>query len=443
MSLTLDKSTIYNILKERKLKLNKTQLITYLNFAKHNFIRFTKNSNNKFGTEKHINPTLWQMGHVIFFYTNLVINNLRNCENIKLNNYDKYVEFYDSYLTPLECRDSELLLDYNTCIKYYNKVMEILSDYITVHEITNIESYLILLGIVHNEMHNEAFVFTQMNLNPKFDLIDVYYENEESMNLIKEIEFVDYYSDTFIQGSDDDEKLLIFDNEMPSFKRKIDYFKISKYPITEYQYLQFVKSQGYQKEIYWCNNGYKWKNKNKIELPLYWVNENNNYFKYIGGIKSSLETNLPIMNISYYEAMAYCKWANVRLPYEYEYEYVATNGGTTKFPWGNNNDNMEDYCNINYTQFIVQVDKYEKGNNNRGISQLIGNVWEWCQESIYTYDGFKIDPVYREMSYPFFGFKKICKGGCFAVPNFLIHPKYRNAQYPDCRIQFIGFRVCK
>ena len=31
----------------------------------------------------------------------------------------------------------------------------------------------------------------------------------------------------------------------------------------------------------------------------------------------------------------------------------------------------------------------------------------------------------------------------FSVPNFLIHPKYRNAQYPDCRIQFIGFRVCK
>ena len=149
------------------------------------------------------------------------------------------------------------------------------------------------------------------------------------------------------------------------------------------------------------------------------------------------------MNISYYEAMAYCKWANVRLPYEYEYEYVATNGGTTKYPWGNNNDNMEDYCNINYTQFIVPVDKYERGNNNRGISQLIGNVWEWCQEAIYPYDGFKIDPVYREMSYPFFGFKKICKGGCFAVPNFLIHPKYRNAQYPDCRIQFIGFRVCK
>ena len=339
MSLKLNKSTIYDILKERKLKLNKTQLITRLNFAKTNFIRFTKNSNNKVGSEKHINPALWQMGHVIFFYTNLVINNLRNCENIKLNDYDKYVEFYDSYLTPLENRDSELLLNYNTCIEHYNKVMDILSVYVYDNEISNIDSYLILLGILHNEMHNEAFVFTQMNLNPKFDLIDVYFEHEEPVDLIKEIKFIDYYADTFIQGADDDENLLIFDNEMPSFKCKVDYFNISKYPITEYQYLQFVKSQGYEKEIYWCNNGYKWKNKNKIELPLYWIKENGNYFKYIGGIKCSLETNLPIMNISYYEAMAYCKWANV--DYRMNMNTNMRMGGTTKYPWGNTDENMK------------------------------------------------------------------------------------------------------
>ena len=100
MSLKLNKSTIYDILKERKLKLNKTQLITRLNFAKTNFIRFTKNSNNKVGSEKHINPALWQMGHVIFFYTNLVINNLRNCENIKGDIHPSITGIYRTSLNP-------------------------------------------------------------------------------------------------------------------------------------------------------------------------------------------------------------------------------------------------------------------------------------------------------------------------------------------------------
>ena len=64
-------------------------------------------------------------------------------------------------------------------------------------------------------------------------------------------------------------------------------------------------------------------------------------------------------------------------------------------------------------------------------------MWEWCEEDIYPYNNFTMDYVYKEMSYPYFG-KKICRGGCFAVSDFLIHSKYRNAQEPDCQIQFIG-----
>ena len=51
-----------------------------------------------------------------------------------------------------------------------------------------------------------------------------------------------------------------------------------------------------------------------------------------------------------------------------------------------------------------------------------------------------MDFIYKEMSYPYFG-KKICRGGCFAVSDFLIHSKYRNARY-SCPNSIIGFRVC-
>ena len=82
-------------------------------------------------------------------------------------------------------------------------------------------------------------------------------------------------------------------------------------------------------------------------------------------------------------------------------------------------------------------------NNKWNIEQLIGNCWEWCSEVIYPYNGFSIDPLYREMSYPFFGEKKICKGGSWCVPNYLITSSYRNAQYPETRKQYIGFRIAK
>ena len=59
------------------------------------------------------------------------------------------------------------------------------------------------------------------------------------------------------------------------------------------------------------------------------IKKNGKYFKFINGVTYDLTTNLPMMNISYYEAQAYCRWKGVRLPTETEFEYVSTNGGNT------------------------------------------------------------------------------------------------------------------
>ena len=98
---------------------------------------------------------------------------------------------------------------------------------------------------------------------------------------------------------------------------------------------------------------------------------------------------------------------------------------------------------LQVVSYICPVNNYSEGDNKNEVRQLFGNVWEWCQEAIYPYDGFKIDPVYKEFSYPFFGFKKILRGGSWATPDILINSRYRNAQMPDCRIQFTGIRVVK
>jgi len=441
MSLILPKKNIYKTLKLKNLILEKNKLINYFNSTRKRFILYTTQfeTTNK-NMENHINPFLWQIGHVIFFYIKHVINNLYNFKNIdEYKKYEYLIDFYDSFKTPVEIRNGKLLLDYTLCIKLFNKISEDLKIYINNSFIGPIESYLIFLGILHNEMHNEAFIFTKLNLS---NIINFEIKKIDKDEIIDQINFINYKDGIFNQGSNQkNSNFLIFDNEMPEFKKKIKKFSISKYPITEFQFLKFIKNGGYENKKYWSREGWFWKQNNNINLPLYWVNENNEYFKILNNTKFKIHTNLPICNISYHEAKAFCNWSGYRLPIESEYEYVSTNCGTTIYPWGNEYDNNK--ANINYKQFIVPVNNFKNGDNYKKVSQLIGNIWEWCEESIYPYQGFKIDPVYREMSYPFFGFKKICKGGCFAVPDFLIHPKYRNSQYPDCRIQFIGFRVCK
>tara|TARA_B100000242_G_scaffold281355_1_gene241543 strand:+ start:105 stop:1571 length:1467 start_codon:yes stop_codon:yes gene_type:complete len=484
----LSTQEIRNKLQNSKLIKSKIKLIQYLNFTKNNFIRFTLNINGpvkynpetKFDDNKYLNPILWQMGHVTFFYVNLVIKNLEYNPNEDgnylleiINNIEnkKVFEFYDSHKTPLEYRNNkEKIFNYSEVITFYKIVIEFIEKYIKNKLIlSRIDIYLIMLGILHNEMHNEAFIFTKLKLNPQYyifndfnrfysqeiesDTIELSLKSLEQYsqterNLIQNIEYVDYSCGDFIQGVVYSYNYLHFDNEKPAFKKYLDSFSISKYQITENQYLQFILSSDYENENYWSTIGFEWKQKNNIKCPLYWEwnHQTQKYYKMINAQRYSVETNLPIVHISYYEAEAYCKWVGGRLPTESEYEYVATNKGTTRFPWGDKkNIDIWRQVNLNYKNYLMPVNyfKFSKSQNKMGIHQLIGNAWEWCQEAIYPYDGFVIDPVYREMSYPFFGYKKICKGGAFCVPDFLIHPKYRNAQYPDCRIQFIGFRVCK
>ena len=284
-------------------------------------------------------------------------------------------------------------------------------------------------------MHIEALIFSSLNLDYTLhNFISIGLSNKslrsKSNDIIKNISFIKITGGNFIQGSKKSFNYLSFDNERPAFRNRIKDFLISKYPITEAQYSKFIIAGGYREESYWEPEAWCWLKKNNITLPLYWDKIN--------------LSNYPMCNLSWYEAKAFCNWAGFRLPTESEWEYVATNNGKTLYPWGN--EMKPEYCNLNYTinmALEINDERLHFEKTNSGVKQLIGNVWEWCEEPIYPYDGFNIDPVYREMSYPFFGFKKICRGGCFAVPDYLIHSKYRNAQMPDCRIQFIGFRVCK
>ena len=71
----------------------------------------------------------------------------------------------------------------------------------------------------------------------------------------------------------------------------------------------------------------------------------NGYRKHFNSIYK-IGSNLPICNISWYEAEAYCNWKNVRFINEYEWEYISTNLGRNTYPWGDN-EPTNDLCNIN------------------------------------------------------------------------------------------------
>ena len=393
---------------------------------------YEKNTNIK--TSQGTNPLLWELGHISYHYDYHCLKYLLNNKNIKIS----HGHIYDSFKTDINTRYLFKKNSKEYLFEYYDYIVYSLNEYLKNGRIINNKiTYLILLAIMHNHMHCESFIFSSKLLGYNNPINSTYqFENSKINHL-----WIKIPSGEFYQGTYEGQYNIAFDNEMPCFLKKVNSFEVLNMLITEKQICNFIKDGGYANNSLWSENGIIWRDKNKIQLPLYWINHNDKfYIKEFNKTREIIE-NYPACHISWYEAEAICKWMGGRLPTESEWEYMATNCGINKFPWGNEWD--YGVGNLEYSGGLCNVNEYIKGANNLGVIQLIGNVWEWCQEPIYPYDGYIIDPVYREFSYPFFGFKKILKGGSWAVPNILIHPKYRNAQLPDMRMQFTGVRVVR
>jgi formylglycine-generating enzyme required for sulfatase activity len=135
-------------------------------------------------------------------------------------------------------------------------------------------------------------------------------------------------------------------------------FYIDKYPVTNREFGNFIKSSGY--------------------MPA----DTHNYLRHWkeGIIPDGLE-NHPVVNISLQDAEAYAKWSGKRLPSECEWQYAAQGNSGWRFPWGDEKDST--FCNylIGHT---TEVTAYPKGISASGVMDLVGNVWQLTADRYYN-----------------------------------------------------------
>ncbi len=145
---------------------------------------------------------------------------------------------------------------------------------------------------------------------------------------------------------------------------------VSKYPISVAQYDGFISAGGYSQREYWSNQGWSWLRDKNISQPKYW---NEPDYK---------TAEFPVTGISYWEAQAFGKFVNARLPSESEWQYIATNGGKSTFPWGNHRPETfpanSGFFNDGHSAPLKKIDTYSDGISPHGVWDLLGNVSEWC-----------------------------------------------------------------
>ena len=187
-----------------------------------------------------------------------------------------------------------------------------------------------------------------------------------------------------------------------------DYW-IDKYPVTNEKYRAFILADGYGNQAYWSSEGWKWKTEINITCPEFWNGTTWN------------KADHPVVGVSYYEAEAYAKWAEKRLPTEREWEKAARGKDGRKYPWGDEFD--KERCNSQKVA-TTPVTQYPKGVSPYGCYDMAGNVWEWCAD---WYDEKKDSRVLR--------------GGSWNFTPVNLRVSYRDWINADFRDNLIGFRL--
>lgn len=190
-----------------------------------------------------------------------------------------------------------------------------------------------------------------------------------------------------------------FDCETPRHRAYLQPHVIADRLVTNAEWSDFIADDGYARPDLWLSDGWAWVQAERITAPLYWGSDD--AFGLEG--RANRDPAAPVCHVSLYEADAFARWANARLPTESEWEA-----------------------------------------NAAVLSDAFGNVWQWTASAFLPYPGFKASAgAVGEYNGKFMSGQMVLRGSSHATPSGTSRITTRNFFPPTARWQFTGLRLAK
>lgn len=201
-----------------------------------------------------VNPLLWEIGHVAYFYEYFILRKLYGYEPI-IGNAD---EIYDSINIPHDVRWDLPVLSREETHQYLENVLNALVDRLEGDAASEQDSFIYQFGAFHEGMHDEAFLWARQTFGYQTPVLKNTIANSGSGGALDG--FADVPGGEWMLGSPKDAAFL-FDNEKWAHPVNVAPFQISRSAVTNAEFVAFVEDSGYQRNEFWSDEGWQWRKK--------------------------------------------------------------------------------------------------------------------------------------------------------------------------------------
>jgi ergothioneine biosynthesis protein EgtB len=266
---------------------------------------------------------------------------------------------------------------------------------------------LVVLGLHHEQQHQELLLMDikhVLHCNPT----DPAYLTELYMpRAADSAEFVSVHGGDVEVGASG--PAFCFDNEQPRHVVYVERFEIADRLVRAREWLEFIADDGYNRADLWLSDGWAAVNANGWDAPLYWRDEGHGEWTVftLGG-RRELDPEEPVVHVSHYEADAFARWRDARLPTEFEWEHAVTQGAP---------------------DLLHEVDD---------------TAWQWTASAYLPYPRFRpAAGAVGEYNGKFMSGQMTLRGGARETPPGHTRLTYRNFFPPASRWMFGGVRLAR
>lgn len=381
-------------------------------------------------------PAKWHLAHTSWFFETFV---LEACEAHFRPFQDAFRVLFNSYYNSVGARHPRpqrgLLTrpTLATVLDYRASVDARIDAVLAADALTPAQRQLLELGLHHEQQHQELLLTDIKHLFSCNPLRPAYREPSRAPAPARPAGAPALHWHGFAGGVHaigHDGAHFHFDNEGPRHRVHLEDFELASRLVSAGEFLAFIEDGGYREPRLWLSDGWDWREANARTHPWYWEPGPEGWQIFtLGGLRA-LDPAEPVVHVSLYEADAYARWANARLPSEAEWEVAALASGA---------DAAAAQCN-----FVDRGALHPCPASAPGLAQMFGDAWEWTQSAYAAYPGFRASAgAVGEYNGKFMINQYVLRGGSCASPAEHLRATYRNFFPAPACWQFSGIRLAR